>query len=275
MAFNNPGMFTRPGDLVELVGMTYKNHIITLVEGDVLHTHKGTISHNDLINKPWGSQIFSHKGSPLFLLQPSLDNILKNLPRSTQILYPKDIGFILLKMGIGPGTSIIEAGTGSGAFTIALAYHIGQDGKIVSYECRPQMQANAKKNLERFGLLTRVELKLRDISEGFDEQGVDAIFLDVPNPYDFMIQVRSALKTGGHFGSILPSANQVCRLLSVLKTNGFAFFDVVEILMRYFKDDPDRFRPVDRMVAHTGYLVFARCIVTDGENPESTGGEGF
>ena len=171
MAFNNPGQMTQPGDLVELVGMTYKNHIFTLVEGDILHTHKGIISHNDLINVPWGSQVFSHTSNPFFLLQPSLDNILKNLPRSTQILYPKDIGYILVKMGIGPGTRIIEAGTGSGAFTIALAYHIGVEGQIVSYECRAQMQSNARKNLERFNLLSRVELKLKDISEGFDEQG--------------------------------------------------------------------------------------------------------
>ena len=125
---------------------------------------------------------------------------LKNLPRSTQILYPKDIGYILVKMGIGPGTRIIEAGTGSGAFTIALAYHIGVEGQIVSYECRVQMQSNARKNLERFNLLSRVELKLKDISEGFDEQGMDAIFLDIPNPYDYIEQVRKALNLADILG---------------------------------------------------------------------------
>lgn len=264
MTFYSLGDVTKPGDLVELVGMTYKNHIFNLVEGDVLHTHKGTIRHNDLINIPWGSQVFSHSGSSFFLLQPSLDNILKNLPRSTQILYPKDIGFIVLKMGIGPGSRVIEAGTGSGALTIALAYHVGENGQITSYEYRHQMQSNARKNLEKFNLLSRVDMKLRDIKEGFDEQCVDAIFLDLPNPFDYIEQVRKALKPGGHFGSILPSANQVIKLLSVLKEFHFAFIDVVEILMRYYKDDPDRFRPVDRMVAHTGYLVFARPIIAAG-----------
>jgi tRNA (adenine57-N1/adenine58-N1)-methyltransferase catalytic subunit len=259
--FNNVETNTRAGDMVELVGLTHKNHIFILENEQNLHTHRGIIYHNDLIDKPWGSQVFSHNGSPFFLLQPSLENILKNLPRSTQILYPKDIGFILIKMGIGPGIRLIEAGTGSGALTSALAYFIGNRGQIFSYEMRTQMQANAKKNLSRFNLLDRVTLKTKDIADGFDEKNVDAIFLDLPNPFDYMEQVRESLKSGGQFGCILPSANQVCKLLSVLKMHDFAFVDVVEILLRHYKDDPERFRPVDRMVAHTGFLVFARPVI--------------
>ncbi len=263
--FNNIERNTHVGDLVELVGMTHKNHIIILEIDQILHTHRGLIYHNDLIGIPWGSQVFSHNRSQFFLLQPSLENILKNLPRSTQILYPKDIGFILMKMGIGPGTRVIEAGTGSGAFTTALAYFIGSQGQIYSYEMRTQMQANARKNLSRFNLLDRVLLKTKDIGDGFDETGVDAIFLDLPNPFDYIDKVRESLKTGGQFGCILPSANQVCRLLTVLKTNDFAFIDVVEILLRHYKDDPERFRPVDRMVAHTGFLIFARPVIINHE----------
>jgi tRNA (adenine57-N1/adenine58-N1)-methyltransferase len=134
----------------------------------------------------------------------ALGDLLKETPRNTQILYPKDIGFILVNMGIGAGQHIIEAGTGSGALTSALAFSVGDNGKVFSYDAREEMQKIAIKNLTRLGLEERVEFKLRNITDGFDEENVDALFLDVPNPYDYMPQVRKALKTGGFFGSILP-----------------------------------------------------------------------
>jgi tRNA (adenine57-N1/adenine58-N1)-methyltransferase catalytic subunit len=108
------------------------------------------------------------------------------------------------------------------------------------------------------GLEDRVTFVHRDIGEGFDETGVDALFLDVPNPFDYIPQVRKSLKLGGFFGSILPTTNQVVRLLSALRQNDFAFIEVNEILLRYYKPEPDRFRPTDRMVAHTCFLIFAR-----------------
>ncbi len=116
-------------------------------------------------------------------------------------------------------------------------------------------------NLERHGLADRVELKHRDIQQGFDEQGVDALFLDLPNPYDYMEQVRQALKPGGFFGTILPTANQVILLVPALHQYHFAFVDVCEIMLRFYKPVSTRFRPTDRMVAHTGFLVFARPVI--------------
>src|SRR5512144_363221 len=118
----------RAGDIVQLVGLRHKHFILTLKAGTEFQTHRGVLQHDDLIGKPWGSQVFSHKGSPFFLLQPSLADLLNDLPRNTQILYPKDIGFILVKMGIGPGKKVIEAGTGSGSMTIAAAYSVGAEG---------------------------------------------------------------------------------------------------------------------------------------------------
>ena len=123
------------------------------------------------------------------------------------------------------------------------------------------MQNLGSQNLERLGFSDRVTFKLRDIAEGFDEQGVDALFLDVANPYDYIAQVRKALKTGGFFGSIVPTYNQITRLLIALRQNDFSFVDVCEILLRYYKPVPDRLRPTDRMVAHTGYLIFGRPVL--------------
>jgi len=256
---------TRTGDLIQLVGLSHKSFIFTLVDGGEFQSHRGVIKHDDLIGKPWGIQIFSHNGSPFFLLQPSLPDILKNTKRATQIMYPKEIGYIMIQLGVRPGTRIIEAGTGSGSFTTALAYAIGDSGRIYSYEAKEANQKIAIRSLEKLGLTALIDFKVRDIREGFDETGVDAVFLDVANPYDYLVHVKKALKSGGYFASILPTMNQVTTLLTALRRNDFAFIDVCDISQRYYKTEPSRFRPTDRMIAHTGYLIFARSVTIDHE----------
>jgi tRNA (adenine57-N1/adenine58-N1)-methyltransferase len=250
----------REGDLVQLVGLTHKHFIFHLKSGGDFQSHRGVLKHDDLIGKPYGSQVFSHMNAPFFLLQPSIADILNDLPRATQILYPKDIGYILVMMGIAPGQRVMEAGTGSGSMTIALATAVGADGRVISYEQKPDTQNLARKNLERVGLASRVDFKLRDIQEGFDETDADAFFLDVQFPYEYIEQVRAALKPGGFFGTLIPTFNQVEKTLIALKKHKFAFVEVCEIMLRHYKSDPARIRPVDRMVAHTGYLIFARRI---------------
>lgn len=263
----NPHIYAESGDLAQLITPSNKSYTIRLTPGWKLQTHRGILNHDDLIGLQWGSQVFSHTGRSFFLLQPALGNMLQQIKRNTQIMYPKDIGFILVNMGIGPGQHVLEAGTGSGSLTTALAWVVGPQGRVTTYESRADMQNLARKNLETLGLVDRVTFKLRDIAEGFDEQGVDALFLDVPNPYDYISQVKRALKSGGFFGSILPTYNQVTHLLIALHQNYFAFVDVCEILLRYYKPVPDRLRPADRMVAHTGFLIFARPIIP-GQPPE-------
>ncbi len=270
MSWNLHGTHVEDGDLVQLVGLRHKSFIIRVAAGGRMESHRGVIKHDDLIGKPWGTKVTSHLGNPFFILQPALGDLLKEMPRTTQIMYPKEIGFILVNMGIGEGQLVVEAGTGSGALTTALAFAVGKTGRVVSYEARPEMQALAMKNLNRLGLLDRVDFKLRDISEGFDETGVDALFLDVQNPYDFIGQVKTALKFGGFFGAILPTANQVSRLILALRQNNFAFIDICELLLRYYKAEPERFRPVDRMIAHTGFLLFARPVIIEQEDDQTT-----
>ena len=250
----------KEGDLIQLVSPTNKVYTFRLVPGGQLQTHRGVLNHDDLIGTPWGSQVFSHIGSAYFLLQPSMSSLIQDTRRNTQIMYPKDIGYILVAMGIGPGVHVIEAGTGSGALTSALAWAVGPQGRVTSYESRPDMQNLARKNLQRLGLENRVVFKLKDIGEGFDEQDADALFLDLPNPFDYVNQARNALKSGGFFGCILPTVNQVTCLLPELHRANFAFVDVCEIMLRYYKPVPQRLRPTDRMVAHTGFLIFGRRI---------------
>lgn len=266
MSFPHPSSIASDGDLAQLVGLRHKHFILSLQAGAKFETHRGILQHDDLIGKPWGTQVFSHIGAPFFLLQPSLADLINELPRTTQILYPKDIGFILITMGVGPGQTVMEAGTGSGSMTTALAYSVGPTGRVISYEVKQDVQNLARKNLARFGLEARVDFKLRDIQKGFDESEADAFFLDVPNPYDYTAQVRAALKPGGYLCCLIPTFNQVEKTLRALRHTHFAFVEVCELLLRYYKPEPARIRPTDRMVAHTGFLLFGRRI-EPGEDP--------
>jgi len=268
MSWNTTDTSPKDGDLVEMVGLRHKHFIFTLQSGTLFQSHRGVIPHDDLIGLPWGNQIRSHLGSPFVLIQPALPDLLRDLPRRTQILYPKDIGYILMMLGIGPGVKVIEAGTGSGGLTSALAFAVGREGHIYTYEAKEDVSHHAQNNLRRFGLDPQVTFHVKDIQGGFEQTNVDALFLDLPNPYDYMSQVRAALKPGGAFGCILPTSNQVILLLSVLRQARFAFVDVCEILMRYYQAESSKFRPTDRMVAHTGFLIFARPVNLE-ENSDS------
>jgi len=248
------------GDLAALASTKTNYFIFRLEPGGLFQTHRGVIPHDQLIGMKWGSEVLSHKGSPFYLLKPGIYEILSTTKRNTQIMYPKDIGFILMKMNIGLGTKMIEAGTGSGGFTQILSLMVGKEGHIYSYERREEMTNLARKNLAKIGAPENVTFYNRNIEEGFDQKYMDAVFLDLPNPYDYLAQVRSALVPGGQFGTLLPTTNQITKLLLELKRNDFEFIDVCEILMRFYQAEAEKFRPVDRMVAHTGYLIFARPI---------------
>lgn len=252
---------TKAGDLVQLVGRDHKYTLVTLVPGAEMQTHRGVLKHDDMIEKPWGSRVDSHLGRPFYLLPPSLHDVLRDTKRSSQIIFPKDLGYILLKLSVAPGQTVLEAGTGSGALTTALATAVGPEGRVISYDQRADMQTLARKNLTQLGLEGRVEFRLRDIAQGFDETDVTALFLDVPTPHEYIGQVRAALRPGGFFGSIVPTTNQVCVLLTALERNTFEFVEVSELSLRYYKPVPERLRPTDRMVAHTGYLIFARPVL--------------
>jgi tRNA (adenine57-N1/adenine58-N1)-methyltransferase len=248
-------------DLILLIGQDRKQFIQRLRAGGQLQTHRGVIEHDDLLGQPLGREIRSHMGYAFVVVEPSTFDLITLLKRTTQIMYPKDIGYALLKLNVRPGGRVVEAGTGSGGLTLALARAVGPEGRLYSYEVRADILELAKQNLEALGLAGVVEFKQRDIAEGLDERDVDALFLDVRRPWAYLEQVVEALKDSGFFGAILPTTNQVVELVRALESIGtFAQIEVEEILVRPYKAVPTRLRPIDRMVAHTGYLIFARKV---------------
>jgi len=265
---NDRPQTAQANDQVLLIGPDDKRYLVRLIPTQQFHTHHGFIQHNAIIGQAFGTAIKTQLGYTYLLLQPSTYDLVMHIKRATQIVYPKEIGYLIVRMNIVPGIRLIEAGTGSGGLTLALARMIRPNGRLYTYEERDDMYELARKNLERAGVLDVVELKQRDIRAGFDERNVDALFLDVREPWLFLAQAHTALKGGGFFGSLVPTTNQVSDILAEMeRLGGWTDIEVIEVLTRRYKPNADRLRPEDRMVAHTGYMIFARAIAREIPSP--------
>lgn len=248
-----------PGQLVLLQSPKDKRYFIAATPGAVLHTSDGVLSLDDARQAGWGSRITSHKGVPYLVLRPTLYDLIKNgVKRRTQIIYPKEIGYIALKLGVGPGCRLIEAGCGSGGLTTAMAWLVGENGRVFTYERRQEFLDLCQANLQSMGLAHRVTFQHHDIAQGFLQTDADALFLDVRTPWDYVPHIPQAVTLGAPVGFLLPTTNQVSELVRALESGPFTEIEVLEILLRRYKPVADRLRPEDRMVAHTGFLVFAR-----------------
>lgn len=263
------------GELVLLISPEGKRYLRTLTPEHTFHTQDGIIKMGDAAQAGFGAVIRTHKGQPYRVMRPTLYDCIKGVRRTTTIMYPKEIGYILLKLGVGPGRRIVEAGSGSGGLTTALAWMVGDTGKVYTCERREEFSKGARENLVRGGLDHRVEFFHRDIAEGFPEEarGADALFLDVRTPWDYLDQAADIVCPGAPIGFLLPTVNQISDLLRGLETSRFEDVEVLEIMLRRYKPVADRLRPEDRMVAHTGFLVFARHKGIEYEDESVPGAE--
>ncbi len=255
----------KEGDLALLVIYSKKGRpkkfLVKVERKKVIHTHKGTIDVGSLIGEDWGITTETSKGTLVEVHRPTLVDIVEKLGRSTQIIYPKDSGFILLKSGIKPGDKVVEIGTGSGALTLVLATFLGPEGKVYSYDIRESSIKMAKRNLDKLQL-SNVELKLKDAKEGIDENDLDAIFMDIPDPWELLSLAYQKLKPNGTFVAFVPSCEQISKVVLTAKSIGFSLIEIHEILDREFECDERRTRPHPRMIGHTGFIIIGRKIKT-------------
>ncbi|MDH7477591.1 MAG: tRNA (adenine-N1)-methyltransferase [Candidatus Bathyarchaeota archaeon] len=248
----------REDDYILLYLSQRKTYLVKAEAGKNFHTHKGFVKFDDLIGKEYGSTVLSNLGFEFKALKPLLRDFIMKSARKTQITYPKDIALIVMFSGIGPGSQVVEAGTGTGALTTALAHYVKPEGKVYSYEVREEFQKTAEKNLKRAGLIDFVELKSKDITLGIDESNVDAVVLDLATPWLVISHAYNALKSCGTIVSFSPTIDQVVKTVEALKENGFVDMETVECLMRGMQVERGKTRPQTLMTAHTGYVTFAR-----------------
>ncbi|MEM1673249.1 MAG: tRNA (adenine-N1)-methyltransferase [Candidatus Bathyarchaeia archaeon] len=248
----------REGDYVLLYLDNKRTYLIRAERGKVFHTHKGVVKIDDFIGREFGVKVKSSTGVEFIVFKPSIrDYVYKSL-RGTQIIYPKDIALIILYGNIQPGSRVVEAGTGVGALTTALASYVRPNGMVYSYEIREEFLNVARKNLERAGLLEYVELKNKDITQGIDERDIDAVILDMATPWLVVPHAYEVLKGGGFFVSFSPTIDQVMKTVEELRVYGFAYIETIECLVRRIHVEKGRTRPETLMTGHTGYITFAR-----------------
>ncbi len=254
-------MAIKSGDSVLVMSPDEKTYLVTAAEGKRMGTHLGEIDLGKAIGLEYGSTIETNLLHTYVLLEPTIEDRMMKVKRLTQIVYPKDAALIILKTGLGPGMRVIECGSGSGSLTIALSNAVAPTGRVFAYDRSERFMENAKKNVENAGFGAFAEFKLREAQDGFDEEGVDAVVLDLPSPWDGIASAARALRGGGRIASLSPTYNQVERCADVLTQEGFVFLETIEVLVRNIRVSAGKTRPMDRMVSHTGFLTFGRKAV--------------
>jgi tRNA (adenine57-N1/adenine58-N1)-methyltransferase len=253
-----------PGDRVLLVDTKRRRHLVTLTEGGEFHSHAGVLSHDDLLGRDEGITVRTTRGARLIAVRPRLADYVVKMPRGAQVIYPKDLGPILILADVFPGARVLESGVGSGALTMTLLRAVGSHGHVTGYELRADFAERARRNVE--GLLgpdLPLTLAVRDVYEGIEEEGLDRVLLDLPEPWRVVKHAEAALAPGGILFAYLPTIGQVARLRDELAGSAFGMAETVEVLQRPWHVDGQSVRPDHRMVAHTGFLTAARLLAPE------------
>ncbi|MDH5806295.1 MAG: tRNA (adenine-N1)-methyltransferase [Candidatus Methanomethylicaceae archaeon] len=248
----------KEGDDVLLYLNDKNSWLLKVEKGKIFHTHKGIINLDEIIGKEYGFELRTSLGEVIKVLPPDYLDYLERMIRKTQVIYPKDMGYICLMANVHPGARVVECGTGSGILTTYIANLVRPDGKVFTYEVRKEFQEIARRNIIKLGLEKYVEFKLKDITQGIDEKDVDAVILDMATPWLVVEEAKKALKIGGRFVSFSPTINQIEKTVEVMRTTGFINIKIVEIILRKYKVKANETRPETLMIAHTGYIVSAR-----------------
>ena len=260
------------GDLALLIDRKGRRYLLTLDKVGTFHTHVGTLPHKEIIGREQGGWFHTSHGQSLLAVKPTLGDYVLEMPRGTQVIYPKDLGNILILADIFPGATVVEAGLGSGALTVALLRAVGETGRVITYEVREDVVARAMRNIQTLvPNPSSHTLNQGDIYRGIREKDVDRIVLDVPEPWHVVPWAAQALTMGGILLSFLPTILQVHQLVQALSSDSrFQLIETVEVLLRPWSVTQRSVRPAHRMVAHTGFITTARrCAPKGGATVEA------
>jgi tRNA (adenine57-N1/adenine58-N1)-methyltransferase len=256
------GATLREGERVVLVDTKDRRYLVTLKAGGQFHSHKGFIEHDEILATPEGGRIRSTGGTYYRVIRPTLSDFVLKMPRGAQVIYPKDLGPILMLADIQPGHRVLESGVGSGALSMTL---LRAGATVRGYELREDFAARAQENVASFlgdEAMSRYHVEVRNSYEGIDETDLDRIVLDLPEPWQVVKHAVHALRPGGILVAYTPSIIQASQLRESLVETPFAMAETLEVLLRTWHVEGAAVRPDHRMVAHTGFLTHAR-LLTD------------
>lgn len=251
------------GELVMVTSQKGKKWLVR-IENVPFSCHLGTIQLKDVLEREEGDWIETNMGAKVFLFRPTLEDYIYKIKRQTQIIYPKDLGAMVFYGDLQNGDIVLESGIGSGALTLALLRAIGDRGRLISVEKRPEFALLAIKNVIKFRghHPSNHEVVVADIQDFSLRIEVDRVFLDLPEPWHAIAPVSKFLRRGGLLVTLSPNVGQVQLTFKELKARGFANINVFELLKRNWMFDERRARPTDRMIAHTGFITVAKKIGT-------------
>jgi tRNA (adenine57-N1/adenine58-N1)-methyltransferase catalytic subunit len=251
----------RVGERILLFDAKGRRYLVTLAEGGEFHTHSGPVDHDQILGREEGAVVRSSGGARYTAVRPTLAEVVLKMPRGAQVIYPKDLGPILMMGDIFPGARVLESGLGSGALSMALL-RAGAD--VTGYEIRPDFAARAQANVAGFlgsEALERYHVRVQDIYDGIEGSGFDRMVLDLPEPWRLVEGAESVLRAGGILVSYLPTIGQVSLLRAAIDKTGLGMAETIEVLQRSWHIEGQSVRPDHRMVAHTGFLTSARLLV--------------
>jgi len=252
----------RSGESVLLIDRKQRQYLRSLRPGKRIHLRNGVLLADDLIGEPEGRTVRNSGGEPYLVLRPTYASLIPNLPRRAQVIYPKDVGLILLWGDVHPGARVLEVGTGPGALTLALLRAVGPHGEVYSYEIRPDFCDMVRENVERFfGTPDNWHLRLADGREGFAETNLDRMVIDLAEPWTLLPQAAAALRPGAVLVAYVPTVVQVKTFVDHARVSGFGAVEVMENLLRFWHVQGLSIRPEHRMVAHTGFVIVCRHLV--------------
>ncbi|MFZ4584490.1 MAG: tRNA (adenine-N1)-methyltransferase [Acidimicrobiia bacterium] len=258
---------TRPfsaGDRVLLMDSKKRRHLVTLADGGEFHSHSGVVAHDDIIGRDEGVAVRSTRGSRYTVIRPTLADFVLKMPRGAQVIYPKDLGPIVMLADLFPGARVLESGVGSGALSATILRAIGPTGHLTGYELRAEFGDRARRNVESFlGPDLPYDIEVRDVYEGIDEHDLDRILLDLPEPWQVVPHAEKALRPGGILVCYLPTIVQVARLHEALEPSAFGLTETLEVMQRTWHIEGQSVRPDHRMVAHTGFLTHTRLLARE------------
>ena len=252
-----------PGERALLIDSKQRRYLVTLESGKQFHSHMGALEHDALIGELEGVRVQATKGGRLLAVRPTLSDFVLKMKRGAQVIYPKDVGLILVYADIYPGASVLEAGTGSASLTLALSRAVGESGRLVSYELRQDHHDQAIANVDTWfegigGVPENLDLRVGDVFDDVTGETFDRMVLDMPEPWRAVGTTTAALSAGGIICCYLPTIPQVQQTVDALRSSGFGMIETLEGLVRTWKIEGQSVRPDHRMVAHTGFLVTAR-----------------